>query len=152
MILFTDDTTVFNSHQSKKYLEFMLSQDLEMLIDWFKANQLLINLDKTMMMYFWPTGENINMKTGSCEIPCISFTKFLGVFLDNAMSWRYHAEHLHNKLAMNKHLLTTSKNKLDHDSLQKVYFSHIHSHLTYGIKAWGPSLCVRNLNNLFKQL
>ena len=38
LILFADDTRVFNSHQSKKYLEFMLSQDLEMLVDWFKAN------------------------------------------------------------------------------------------------------------------
>ena len=120
-------------------------------MDWFKANQLSINLDKTVMMYFWPNSGNINVKVGDYEIPVVPFTKFLGVFLDESMSWKYYAEHLHNKLLMNKQLLTTSKNKLDCDSLQKVYFSHIHSHLTYGIKAWGPSLCTKKLEDLFKQ-
>ena len=129
----------------------MLSQDLITIVDWFKVNQLLINLDKTVMMYFWPSGDNINVKVGDYEIPVVPFTKFLGVFLDESMSWKYHTEHLHNKLLTNKQLLTTSKNKLDRDSLQKAYFSHIHSHLTYGIKARGPSLCAKKLEDLFKQ-
>ena len=129
----------------------MLSQDLITIMDWFKANQLSINLDKTVMMCFWPSSGNINVKVGDHKIPVVPFIKLLGVFLDESMSWKYHAEHLHNKLLMNKQLLTTSKNKLDRDSLRKVYFSHIHSHLTYGIKAWGPSLCAKKLEDLFKQ-
>ena len=88
------------------------------------------------MMCFWPSSGNINVKVEDYEIPVVPFTKFFGVFLDESMSWKYHAEHLNNKLLMNKQLLTTSKNKLDQDSFQKVVFSHIHSHLTCGIKAW----------------
>ena len=49
---------------------------------------------------------------------------------------------------MNKHMLSISKNKLDKDSLRKVYFSHIHSHLVYGIKAWGPSILSESLDML----
>ena len=106
--MFVDDTTVFISHKSKIYLEFMLSQDLITIMDWFKVNQLLINLDKTVMMCFWPSSGNINVKVEDYEIPVVPFTKFLGVFLDESMSWKYHAEHLNNKLLMNKQLLTTS--------------------------------------------
>ena len=120
-------------------------------MDWFKVNQLSINLDKTVMMCFWPSSGNISVKVGDYKIPVVPFTKFLGVFLDESMSWKCHTEHLHNKLLMNKQLLTTSKNKLDRDSLQKVYFSHIHSHLTYTIKAWGPSLSAKKLEDLLKQ-
>ena len=53
LILFADDTTLFNSHKSEMYLEYMLNRDLEILFDWFKANQLSINLEKTVMMQFW---------------------------------------------------------------------------------------------------
>ena len=49
-MLFADDTTLFNSHRSKMYLEYMLNQDMDMLLDWFRANQLSINLEKTVMM------------------------------------------------------------------------------------------------------
>ena len=50
LILFADDTTLFNSHKSERYLEYMLNQDLEILFDWFRANQLSINFEKTVMM------------------------------------------------------------------------------------------------------
>ena len=46
LILFADDTTLFNSHKSEKFLEYMLNRDLEILLDWFNANQLSINLEK----------------------------------------------------------------------------------------------------------
>ena len=52
---------------------------------------------------------------------------------------------------MNKHMLSISKHKLDKDWLWKVYFSHIHSHLAYGIKAWGPSLSSESLDMLNRQ-
>ena len=93
-----------------------MSHNLLIILDWFKANQLSINLDKTVMMYFWPDCNSIKVKVGDYELPVVPFTKFL-VFLDGRMSWKYHAEHLHNKLSMNKQLLMTSKNKLDWDSL-----------------------------------
>ena len=50
LILFADNTTLFNSHRSEIYLEYMLNRDMEMLLDWFRANQLSINLEKTVMM------------------------------------------------------------------------------------------------------
>ena len=52
LILFTEDTTMVNSHQNLKYLEYMMHQDLLVIIDWFKANQLSINLEKTVLMNY----------------------------------------------------------------------------------------------------
>ena len=151
LILFADDTTMFNSHRSKLYLKYMLNRDMEMLLDWFRANQLSINLDKTVMMHFWSKGDHITVKVSDNPIPCVQSTKFLGIFIDDTLSWKNHVKHLYNKLTMNKHMLSISKHKLDKDSLQKVYFSHIHSHLVYGIKAWGPSLSSESLDVLHKQ-
>ena len=103
------------------------------------------------MMQFWSKHDKIKIRVMNNPIPNVRNTKFLGVFIDDNMTWRTHVEYLHNKLSMNKHMLSISKNKLDKDSLRKLYFSHIHSHLIYGMKAWGPSILSESLGMLNKQ-
>ena len=54
IILFADDTTIFSHHRSKSFLKYMVEHDMELLTDWFKANQLSLNMEKTIMIKFWP--------------------------------------------------------------------------------------------------
>ena len=61
LILFANDTTLFNKHQSLKYLKFMLTQDMESLSDWFRANKLSLNMTKTVPMYFGHKNENFTI-------------------------------------------------------------------------------------------
>ena len=53
LILFADDTTLINHHRNKKFLDFVMIHDLELMIGWFKANQLSLNLSKSVLLYFW---------------------------------------------------------------------------------------------------
>ena len=53
IILFADDMTVFNSHKSEKFLKYTLEHNLNIMSDWFKANKLSLNLDKTVGIKFW---------------------------------------------------------------------------------------------------
>ena len=53
LILFADDMTLINQHQNKNFLRFSIIHNLEILMDWFKANQLSLNLSKTMIINFW---------------------------------------------------------------------------------------------------
>ena len=96
--LFVDNTTMINSHRNKKCLEFMMCHNLAILLDWFKVNQLSINLNKTVMMNFWPTNGGIRVKSGEFAIPIVSHFKFPGVFIDENLSWDYQMEYLYNKL------------------------------------------------------
>ena len=50
LVLFADDTTLINQNQNKNFLRFSIIHDLEILMDWFKANQLSLNLTKTFGM------------------------------------------------------------------------------------------------------
>ena len=52
LILFADDTTMVNSHKNVNYLEYMMFHDLTILLDWFKANQLSLNLKKNNLDAF----------------------------------------------------------------------------------------------------
>ena len=57
-IQFTDDTTLLFSHRDLKYLRYIVETDLEIVHDWFCANKLTLNLDKTALMLF---GKNNNL-------------------------------------------------------------------------------------------
>ena len=46
-IMFADDTTLYQTHKSLRHLKWCLQEDLKSLIDWFRANKLTLNLDKT---------------------------------------------------------------------------------------------------------
>ena len=83
-ILFADDTTVYKGHRNKNYLRWCLESDLMRLTDWFRANKLTININKTVFMC---SGN----KLGRIEhidicgelIEHSAHTKFLGLWIDN---------------------------------------------------------------------
>ena len=47
-ILFADDMTIYKSHDNITYLRWCLQDELTRLYDWFKANSLTLNLDKSV--------------------------------------------------------------------------------------------------------
>ena len=117
LILFADDTTIFNSHTCNKYLQFMLEHDLNLMTDWFNANKLSLNLHKTAAMQFWNNNTSLELQVDNIKIPIVESTKFLGVQIDNQLTWHNHANHVINKLSINKRLMALGKNLLDLDSL-----------------------------------
>ena len=60
-----------------------------------------------------------------------SSVKFLGVILDENISWKDHIKTIEKKLAKNIGLLYRTKPYLDETSLKTIYFSYIHSCLNY---------------------
>ena len=97
IILFSDDMTVFSSHKSEKFLKYTLEHDLNIMSDWFKANKLSLNLDKTVGIKFWDNS-NFMLHTNNMSIEMTDHTKFLGVFIDYKLTWHIHATHLLDKL------------------------------------------------------
>ena len=132
LILFADNTTLMISHKSESFLQYSLIHDMGLLMDWFNANKLSLNLNKIVMMTYWPTKKKITVKIGGYEISSVESTRFLGVTLDNTLSWMPHIAALISKLNANKHLLKMSKNVLPTECLRLIYYSHFHSHLHYG--------------------
>ena len=53
IILFADDTAIFNSHKSTQFLQYTLEHDLQMMTNWFSANKFSLNIGKTVAMKFW---------------------------------------------------------------------------------------------------
>ena len=102
LILFADDTTIFNSHKTNRYLEYMINTDLHLLQSWFNANKLSLNIGKMVAMKFWDDVTNFHVKIDDQDIPLVKHTKFLGVHIDNMLSWQCHIGNVMEKLNNNK--------------------------------------------------
>ena len=66
-------------------------------------------------------------------------TQFLGLTLDNILSWRTHIDTVIPKLSSASFALRVVKPFLSQDSLKMVYYSYFHSAMTYGLIFWGNS-------------
>ncbi len=64
-------------------------------------------------------------------------TKFLGVFVDDSLSWRYHLTHVNNKISRALYGIKQVKNFLPKDSLKTLYLALIQPYISYGILSWG---------------
>ena len=126
----------------------MIEHDLYLMQSWFSVNKLSLNINKTVAMKFWHNTSDFNVTINNEKVPTVESTKFLGLHLDSALSWHFHINHLIGKLNCNKRLLMMSKNLLNTLSLKKVYFSHIHTHLNYGLTVWGSMVSATQLTSL----
>ena len=152
-ILFADDTTIYLGHRNLKYLEWCIESDLANIAEWFKANKLTLNLNKTVGMIFNPkkAPTNPQIMIDDKKIPFVHHTKFLGVWIDDKLSWHTHTNNLTLKLKRNLNMLKMSKNLLPVDCKQMLYYAQIYSHLKYGIVIWGPMVSngiIRKLQNI----
>ena len=76
--------------------------------------------------------------------------KFLGVLLDENLSWKEHIKYTENKIAKNIGLLYRAKPFLNKKCLLSLYFSYIHSYINYANIAWG-STYLTNLKKINSQ-
>ena len=68
-----------------------------------------------------------------------SYTKFLGVTMDNTLSWNNHIDTLMKKLSMACYIIRNAKMYMSALSLKVIYYPFFHSAMIYGIIFWGKS-------------
>ena len=140
-IQFADDTTLYMGHKSVKFLKFCLETDLMTIQDWFRSNKLTLNIDKTVILWFKQNAltspETENIEICGLKLQCATFTKFLGLWLDNALNWKEHVRRLILKLSSRRSLLCRGKNFLTIHAKKVLYYAQIQSNLTYGLLIWG---------------
>ena len=65
------------------------------------------------------------------------YFKFVGIHLDEHISWQYQINHVHAKLASANYAISSSKHFLPRKIRLTLYNSLFRSHLEFGILAWG---------------
>ena len=148
-ILFADDTTIYYSHQNTTYLEWCLNEDINNLSDWFKVNGLTLNISKTVGMFFFPRKKfNPCVRIDGFLVPFMEDMKFLGIWIDNTLTWQKHINKVYMKIKQNTSLLRNSHNILDLNCKRMLFYAQIQSHINYGLGVWGPMVSSSTLGKL----
>ena len=151
-LLFADDTTIYMSHRHLKYLKWCVEEDMKRLITWFKANKLTLNLGKTACVLFQRNGQRqtITLDLDNIQIINSKDVKFLGLWLDEDLTWCTHVQKLILKLTRNLNLLKYSKKMMPKETKKLVYHTHIGSHIQYGLVLWGNGASNEQIQKLQK--
>ena len=141
-ILFADDTTIYYTSDDLNTTATILSNELEQLTEWFRANKLSLNATKTNYIIFNKTQlvlPDIELKIGTDRINRVYNTKFLGVYIDSKLNWNKHLQYCSNKLSSGLYAIKNVKHLLPIKPLKSLYYTLIHPYLNYGTILWGSA-------------
>ena len=141
-IIFADDTSILLASPNNSQMQTDLNEVFAQLNKWFKSNMLLLNFDKTSFVQFTnKTTSNLDMqiKHEDKQIRSAMETKFLGLFINNKLSWKTHIECIKSKLSSACYAMRTIKPYVAANTLKTIYYSYFHSIMTYGLLFWGNS-------------
>ena len=145
--MFADGTTAINSNVNYKDLITSTNCELAKLSIWFRANKLSLNISKTNFMIFGSKHIPINslnlLSIDRNAIERVSTVKFLGVVIDDKLSWGPHIKLVAIKLSKGLGILYRVRFCVPASILWIIYDSLIYPYLTYCTLVWGgayPSL------------
>ena len=81
----------------------------------------------------------VNLKTGfnNNSITNSSYTKFLGVTMDNTLSWNNHIDIFMKKLSTACYIIRNAKTYMSAVIKKVIYYVFFHLAMSYGIIFWG---------------
>ena len=119
----------------------VLNVELDKVSIWLKANRLSLNLKKCAFMAFSKSKKKLNLR--NCQVKInnepiqrVTNTKFLGVYIDECLSWNIHIKELENKISNNIGIMSRLKYTLPSSILRTLYCSLILSYLSYCNIIW----------------
>ena len=138
---FADDTNLLIKNKSLKQLKKRLNYDLRNLCNWLKSNKISLNASKTKLIIFRHPNKNINydlkVKIDGKKLLPSKYVKYLGVLIDQHLSWSNHIDKIAGKLSRSVGMLSKIRHYVNEPTLRMIYYGIFSSTLTYAAQVWG---------------
>ena len=108
---------------------------------WIRANKLSLNIQKTNYMIFSNSLDSLpsDIVLDNAPLKEVSHTKFLGVIVDNQLTWKLHIDNICKIISRNIGIIYRLKFVLPQSTLLMLYSSLILPYLNYGLLVWGST-------------
>ena len=135
-------------------MQTSINEDLEGVAQWLNANRLIINAKKTeyiligsrkSIKMFYDTG--IVLQLNGCNLNEVNQCKYLGVIIDQNLTWKLHIDYMCRKLVKNLFLLRKARMYITEHIARTLYYTIIQSHLDYCSPVWSNTFDI-SLNKL----
>ena len=142
-VMFADDKNMFLSNKDIKKLFNDINFELQKMSIWFKTNKLSLNLTKKKWTLFQSqkkkrliANDLAILYIDNFEIIRESVTKFLAVYIEENLTWKYHIEHVCNKVFKSIGIMYKTRNIFSKRIMKQLYFLFIHRYLNYANITW----------------
>ena len=146
--LYADDTTIYDIQYDKQVLENNLQRSLVLLQQWCKENGMLINTDKTKVMFITSRQKRCNLTDASFHLKCNNIDlkltkgdKILGANIDENLIWDSHYKYIVKKVSTHLWLLSQISSYLSVKDRLLFYNAYIRPHFDYCSVIRGSSTC-----------
>ena len=145
-LLFADDTTILYSSSDIVSKIPVINRKLSEVSNWFKANKLSVNATKTNYMIMGTqhmtsmedqSVSNVDIILDKTKLKRVDKTKFLGVTIDENLSWKNHIDGITKIISRNIGMINKLKFIIPERILHTLYCTLVLPYINYGILIWG---------------
>ena len=143
--MYADDITIYFSFDEflRENREIAVNNELEKINTWLKLNKVsIINVNKTKCMFFFNKRRHltpVQFSMNNRSIDVVQHFNYLGIMLDENMSWKTHIAMVRNKLSRINGTLHRLKYYFPQNILITLYKSLFTPHVNYGSLLWGQA-------------
>ena len=149
-ILYADDANIIITAETEAEIISILEELCRDLVQWVNINGLFLNLKKTNYMVFTRKRssvlENFDPYIGQVKIERKTVARFLGVLIDEKLTWSYHIAAVKAKMARYIGTLYKLKKKLPLKARLLTFNSLVQSHLFFELNYKISQHCNTQLN------
>lgn len=140
-VMYADDTSLMCKGKSDIDIQNKLELCLHHIANWFKANKLTLNVDKTKLMivgtnHMLDKLNNINVKYDGNDIERVEEFKYLGVKFDSKLSWSAHVDYLCKNVSKRIGIIRRVKYFLPRQTVLLLSNALVMPHFDYGSTVW----------------
>lgn len=151
LVMFADDNSYLCCGNSIEEVINKARVMLNKFVTWFNSNMLVLNKNKTVFINFTPRTKAMNksylIQNDGKSIEQVTDTKFLGIFVDNDLSWEAHINNLCTKLSSVCFALYRLSQVSTVNVMLSYYYAGMYSRIRYGILFWG---CSHHIPRIFR--
>ena len=140
ILLYADDTVVYFNHKNVSHLETILNEEVNKVAKWMSNNHLMLNLKKgkTESLLFGTakrlseeSSPRINIKINGELVNHTLQYKYLGVLLDQHLTFHEQVRTVYHKTSTRLNLLKRVRHNLTTYAAERVYLNMIQQIITY---------------------
>ena len=140
-ILYADDTNIFYCSDNIQQLCDTVNEELLGVVQWFKSNRLSVNSKKTNFVLFGSNQktrklQNVEIFLDNIKITRTETAKFLGVVIDENLTWKNHINYIENKIAKNVGIIKRVRYLLSEKTLNTLYNTLVLPYINYCNIIW----------------
>ena len=151
-VMYADDTSLMCKSQNVSDLQDQFDSCISKVAEWFKANKLTLNVDKTKFMIFGTNRtlekfDDVKLIYNNNQIERVDELKYLGVKLDSKLSWSAHVDYLSKNISKRTGIIKRVKHFLPRKTVVMLSNALVIPHFDYSSTVWSNT-SAESLNRL----